>query len=495
MNFRMRTHPFVFPQANRIALVCFAAVISAIVYLLAGNVFIETGYPLDDAWIHQTYARNLVTYGEWSFIPGIVSGGSTSPLWTLILSFGHGIGFPGFWTFAAGVILLCAAAIIGVKIFVKLGLNPITSLIFGLFLATEWHLVWASVSGMETILVIFIILLFFYFLFNRKHSWAAGMLIGIAVWIRPDSISLIGPWLWVNLFLIQKNSTRLKGFVTGNILLFLFTGLYLGFNHSLTGNLWPNTFYAKQAEYAAMQETPILIRYFRLVSLPWIGASVLLLPGLFFTIMEITRHKKFAFYAPILWALGYILIFAARLPVTYQHGRYIMPAMPVLFLVGYWGFQKAIQAIGNYSAWRRILRAAWICAMMVTQVSFFILGAGSFSRDVAFINAEMVTTARWIAENTETGSLIAAHDIGALGYFSDREIIDLAGLVTPEVIPFIRDENKLAAYITGKKADYLMIFPGWYPQLADEATPVYHSNTTYSPDLGGESMYVYRWIP
>jgi hypothetical protein len=49
------------------------------------------GFPLDDGWIHQTYARNLAEYGQWAYLPGTISGGSTSPLWTLLLS-----GFRGY---------------------------------------------------------------------------------------------------------------------------------------------------------------------------------------------------------------------------------------------------------------------------------------------------------------------------------------------------------------------------------------------------------------
>ncbi len=38
------------------------------------------GFPLDDAWIHQVYARNLALHGQWAFVLGQPSAGSTSPL-------------------------------------------------------------------------------------------------------------------------------------------------------------------------------------------------------------------------------------------------------------------------------------------------------------------------------------------------------------------------------------------------------------------------------
>lgn len=95
--------------------------------------------------------------------------------------------------------------------------------------------------------------------------------------------------------------------------------------------------------------------------------------------------------------------------------------------------------------------------------------------------------------NTDNEALIAAHDIGALGYFGQRNIIDLAGLITPEVVPFIRDEKQLAGYLDQKKVDYLICFPDWYPMLATMGTPVYDSNGVFSPKAGGENMIVYLW--
>ena len=105
----------------------------------------------------------------------------------------------------------------------------------------------------------------------------------------------------------------------------------------------------------------------------------------------------------------------------------------------------------------------------------------------------MVELSRWIEKNTDPGALIAAHDIGALGYFGGREILDLAGLISPEVIPFIRDEKRLREYLDFREADYLMTFPNWYEMLNADLVPIYQSTAPFSPAAGGENMAIYRW--
>jgi hypothetical protein len=117
----------------------------------------------------------------------------------------------------------------------------------------------------------------------------------------------------------------------------------------------------------------------------------------------------------------------------------------------------------------------------------------AYAEDVAIIESEMVTTAIWINENIAADALIAAHDIGALGYFAERNIIDLAGLISPDVIPFIRDEDRLAIYLDSENVEYLMTFPDWYPSLADQSTLIYKTQGNFSPILGGENMTVYKW--
>jgi hypothetical protein len=124
--------------------------------------------------------------------------------------------------------------------------------------------------------------------------------------------------------------------------------------------------------------------------------------------------------------------------------------------------------------------------------AFFVLGARAYTRDVAFINTEMVATAEWVRDNTAPDAKVAAHDIGALGYFSERYIFDMAGLVSPRVIPYLRNEPRLADELYAWGADYLVTFPGWYPLLSSQAELV-HQTSGAGPEQGGENMAVYRW--
>ncbi|MFH1523542.1 MAG: hypothetical protein ABIF04_01130, partial [Chloroflexota bacterium] len=106
---------------------------------------------------------------------------------------------------------------------------------------------------------------------------------------------------------------------------------------------------------------------------------------------------------------------------------------------------------------------------------------------------EMVVTAKWVAVNVPSDSLVAAHDIGALGYFGEHDLVDLAGLVSPDVIPFIRDEQKIASYLDEQKVDYLVTFPDWYPSLTPDLQPVFTTGALFAPALGEENITVYRW--
>jgi hypothetical protein len=169
-----------------------------------------------------------------------------------------------------------------------------------------------------------------------------------------------------------------------------------------------------------------------------------------------------------------------------------MPVMPVYFLWGFAGVSRMVVAdAGARLKW--VLSKVWVLLVPAVLIGFLVMGAESYSEDVGFINTEMVLVAEWLVENTAEDDLIAAHDIGAIGYFAQRPLLDLAGLVSPDVIPFIRDEALLAEYMDREDPFYLVTFPDWYPELVRQAELVYDTGEDGSPAFKGENMGIYVW--
>lgn len=474
------------------------AIISTSLYLILSRLTYRSGFPLDDAWIHQTYARNLALHGEWSYIPGIPSAGSTAPLWTILLAVGYLFNIaPSVWSNLLGIACLVALAIFGSTVVVvqQPTKSPLIIAITLLSVLFEYHLVWAALSGMETILFsLAVCLIIFNLGYLILHPVVAGVLLGLLTWVRPDGITLLGPVLFC-LFVSKKSIhgiliDTLK--LSIGLILILFP--YLVLNWFTAGNLWPATFYAKQAEYAALTNLPFLDRLISLVKLPIVGVGILLLPGVIFRFFNAIREPRWDIISGYFWWIGYLLIYVIRLPVTYQHGRYLMPLMPVFFLWGISGSELIFNHIrGTKLGW--VVSRSWFLATLVVLVAFWLLGARAYATDVAIIESEMVDTAMWIEKNSPQEAVIAAHDIGALGYYGDREIFDLAGLITPETIPFFSDEAGLFQQIQQAGSDYLMTFPDWYERLTQCGVIVHSSNAPFSPASGGSNMTVYKLLP
>jgi hypothetical protein len=154
------------PQVERwlafLGLLALAALVCGIFAFTAVGTF-GTGFPLDDAWIHQTYARNLGLRGEWAYLPGpwhrfdIASMDRASGP-------GYRLGIdPYLWVEAWGVFLLAAAGYVGSR-WVAARSPHLGRLAWaaGALLVLEWHLIWAGLSGMETLAQAFTVLLVFY---------------------------------------------------------------------------------------------------------------------------------------------------------------------------------------------------------------------------------------------------------------------------------------------------------------------------------------------
>ncbi len=477
-----------------LAILAIAVVIGAGAYLLASALIYRIGFPLDDSWIHQTYARNLAVYGQWAFQLGRPSAGSTAPLWTFLLALGYWLDLaPYFWTYLLGGLVLFGLAALCEKAARQLipTYRPRLPWV-GLFFAVEWHMLWAAMSGMETLLhALLVTAVLVMIMTGSRRYLTLGLLTGISVWVRPDGLTLLGP-VALTIYFVEKSWNE-----KGRALVLYLIGFgalfvpYLLFNLWLSGTPMPNTFYAKQTEYAAWQAQSIFYRLGVLLVQLLTGPSVVLFPGVIGYAVMAVRRRNWAAISAMLWCGGYLFLYILRLP-AYQHGRYLMPAMPIFFLFGL----LAILEFRKSNLFRRnhwFIQTAWQLCLVMVSALFLALGARSYGEDVGLIESEMVETAKWVAANLPPNAVIAAHDIGALGYFDHHPLIDLAGLVSPEVVPFMRDETRLAEFLNQRGADYLIAFPAFYPKLTREAVPVFTSGGKFAPEIGEKNMTVYRW--
>ena len=468
------------------------ALIAVGFYLLVSASIFRIGFPLDDTWIHLTYARNLAEHGEWAFRLGERSAASTAPLWTVLLSIGYLLDLaPYSWTYFLGWVVL---TLLGIQ-----AENKARNLIesykpripwVGLFFVLAWHLTWSAVSGMETLLHGFIIFVILGELISGSRRYLTlGLLAGLSIWVRPDGLTLLGPILFTAFFNENSWSARgqaiLKALVGFGALFFL----YLLFNLLLSGNPMPNTFYAKQAEYKDFWLSKSLGERLIDYLLPIIASPfIVLVPGAILWVSKNLRERNWGAISGVIWLIGYIGIYFLRLP-AYQHGRYIIPAFPMLYL---WGMLGMVEFVNSAKANKRIV-FLWSVLTGILCLIFGFIAARQNAYDVYWIESEMVTTAKWVEENIPPDAILAVHDIGVLGYYVQNPILDLAGLITPDVVPFIRNEDQLAEYLNTNSADYLIVFVSDYPNLTSQRMPVFVGGLEYDPVGIENNMKVYKW--
>lgn len=469
-----------------------AALLAVLFYLIMSASIFRVGFPLDDSWIHLTYARNLAEHGEWAFRLGERSAGSTAPLWTFLLSIGFFLHLaPYVWTYLLGwavltLLAVCAENAARALVTVYKPRIPWA----GLFFVFAWHLTWSAVSGMETLLHGLIILAVLSALIgNSKRYLALGLLAGLSIWVRPDGLTLLGPLLFTGL--LSEKSWKLRGEAFWKILLG-FGALffpYLLFNLALSGNPLPNTFYAKQAEFGAYWLAKPLAERISDYLWPILASPFLvLIPAALAWLVKNIQKQNWGALASLIWFLGYLAIYFTRLP-AYQHGRYIIPALPIMYL---WGILGLLELV-SLSQLSRYIKPLWLITLAVLTLAFEFIGARQNANDIYWIESEMVTTARWVEENIPADARLAVHDIGALGYYVENPLVDMAGLISPDVVPFIRDEDRLAEYLDSNSVDFLIAFPSLYPRLTAERESLFEAGLAVGPLQFDENMHVFRW--
>ncbi len=463
---------------------------NAALYLITSR---QLGFPLDDAWIHETYARNLGLHGIMAFSPGVPSTGSTSAGWTGLLAAGYVLHVPFFfWAYLWGCIFAIATAWTAAHLSFRYFGNFRNAVIVAVLCILEWHLAWSAVSGMEISLFIFLSLLFLLLIHRNSPPYLMGLIAGLAFLVRPEMSLLIALYGIKILLENRKNLTKL--FSTAaifSVVVLVIISPWMIFNFKYSGRPFPSTISSKFMQYGYPISIWNSLRYLWNVFLYFLnGPMMLLIPGIGFMIYITLRQRKTALYFPIAWAFILILVYSVALPAIYHHGRYLMPLIPVLAIFGIEGLTLLFE---KYQLHRRLQNIVWI-AIAGMVLALWINGASTFALQVKLLNENHGDVAYWLDNNIPKDAVIATHDIGIIGYFTQRRVIDLAGLVTPEVIPIMNDQAKLADFVRQQQVSYVIVFTGYYRDFLKDlnAQRVYSPNPNDIKALGLEPFEVFR---
>lgn len=492
---------------------------SVVGYVIIAIVYDKIGFPLDDSWIHQVYARNLVRHGEWAYISGQPSAASSGPLYTALLSIGYLFGLAPFvWAHFLGIISLWVAGSVSVRLAERLFPNmkwvgPGT----GILIVLSWHLVWSAASGMETMLFMMLTLLVIQRFWHEldipqnepavvfRHGIIIGLLGGLLYLTRPEGLALVGFGGLIILACRIHPDFRTFAIWAGGIALggAVIAVPYILINLSLIGEPLPSTVRAKIAYNASFREKSIGYRIWSMTLVLFAGAQLVWLPGIIAGVIWVARQKfetsaplskKWLYLLPLIWGVFHHVMYILVMPVYHHHGRYVLPVLPAVLLYAVGGMLWIVQW-GRNTAPKRVLTRTLALSAAFAVPGFWWIGGQAYGTDVRLINTEMVKTSKWVEINIPPEDMFAVHDIGALGYFAPREhVFDIAGLVSPEVVPIIMQREKTMQMMCEEGAKWMMVLTTQNPAEDDDPRTelVYITNSPYLKEAAGDNMKVYR---
>jgi tetratricopeptide (TPR) repeat protein len=436
------------------------------------------GFPLDDAWIHLQFAKNVHDYGSFSYYKNeMVTSGSTSPLYTFILAAGFFVTHDEMiLSYTLGIFFLLSGAFYFFRlVYSDFGdYYPAAGAAF-LYLF-EPRLQWIALSGMETTLFIFLSLAILYY-YRLKKPVLMGLGCGLLVWTRPEGLILVFALsldlLYHTYFLANAGGKKRKReskpsmtWIKPGVIIFLSLGvLYAGFNLWLSGTVFPNTMAAKIKYYRTndYDYPQLVLHFFTDKHLQLFCASVVL--GIVLVIMNIIRRKSSPELIPVLFAMGIFTAYWQALPVLYQEGRYLMPVLPFFIILGMYGIRlfgtglkKVISAIKKPE-----LVVLVILVVFAVQYSYATWNNRSNYADYCkYIGDRQVAAGRWIHDHLPENTIIATHDVGAIAYYSGRRIVDMVGLISPDMISNIGSLDRLRSFLIRKRTTHLAVLRNWF---------------------------------
>lgn len=400
------------------------------------------GWTVDDFYITYRYAENLARGLGLVYNPGERVFGVTDPGLAVVLGLLRFVTrLPVEWL-ASG---LFAAALVGIALLLlregrERGMAAETAL--GGTLLVSSSLLWAN-NGAAAPTALFLLL--GGAAAADRRPWLAGMLAGLAVAVRPDAgvgVALLG-------LLLLHEGRRLPwryGLAAAATIL---TAALLAWGWF--GSPWPNTLGAK-IEMAQAADVPAFgaVGFWTRAILPlgrhfgplWLLPVAVGLVGQWPLFQRSGRLGRLL----VLYGAALALLYPA-IGVPFFSWYILLPVIALLY--GIAAFAGGVgRGLGQERRWLAALAGVLVLALLLPGFARAAYGAyRSFvppPRLVAYREA-----GTWIRANSRPDEAIAYVEIGALGYWSERPIADLMGLVTPRVRPFLAKNDIVGGFLTG----------------------------------------------
>jgi arabinofuranosyltransferase len=411
--------------------------------LLALAARLLTGpHPIDDAYITFRYARNLAegaglvyNTGEWVL-------GTTTPLWALILAAGARLGLtdlPWLATLLSAVCDAGAAALL-VLLARRMGWSAPAAALVGLAWALNPMSIAFASGGMETSLFVVAVLGCLTLAASGRHLPVAAALAGLATFIRPEGALLAAVIVVWTFFTRRRQTVTVTGSAAAPLLL---GGLILFMRY---GSPLPHSVAAKQVAYQRawpFENTVALLvqaglpgwSSYLLGTLPTVTAVLLAALGLGVLVALVRRGIPRLNRAGLSWqpfaafAVLYLVFYAAMgLRGVRLFPWYLVPIEP-FYLLG------AAAGLLHLARWRA---SAWLPALLV----LWQLPAIDWRQPLLPVGADfarehlLLDVGRELGATLPPGAVIAAPEIGALGYASRLRVLDTVGLISPSAVPY-----------------------------------------------------------
>jgi hypothetical protein len=403
-----------------------------------------TDIQLEDALITYRYAQHLARGDGFVFNPDERVLGTTTPLFTILLALSATIAGSEMVPLASNVLMVLAGVAAGIFTCLALealGVAPVLALLGTAALLLHPDMLWMTVGGMETPLVLLGMAASLWALATDRTSWAA-VFAGFLALTRIDGI------LWVAGVLAgifwQKRAALLRALaILAAVVLpwLVFASVYFG-------SPIPHSVIAKRAighEYDVTSVSHFLDHV--AWSGPFLAWPVPFAPPLGYALFAVgaltavVHRSPPALYLlatfPLLFSSA---LYAGRAPLGFDW--YLAPIGFASLLVGVVGLQVGARAILRARPRGvRLLRPIAAGAAVIYFGSLAMMGGhAAHARRNDQINEDGLRrfAGEWLRQNTPPDTVVATEAIGYQGYYSDRNIIDLAGLVSPAVVDIRR---------------------------------------------------------